>query len=101
MSDLYDARSAAWVTAWDNLEAAIKLHNCPPRFYEEDYLRNQIDLHLRTADICSRLAVAPSEIGIGAGAVITERAEREQSRSNRINDLLRKLNDEAEVEEKS
>lgn len=95
MSDLYDGRIAAWVQAWDHLEAAMKLQEKYPN-QDTDAV---VDRLHRAADIYAHLATVPPSVGIAGGTVLLERAEQERGRSNRIDDLLRKLNDEAEVGE--
>lgn len=97
MSDVYDGRVAAWVHAWDHLEAATRAQEKYPNLDTDPVVDH---LH-RAAEIYAQLATAPASVGSSSGTVLAQRAERERLRVNRIDDLLERLNDEAEAGEDS
>lgn len=93
MSDQYDGRIAAWIHAWYHLEAATKLQEKYPN-QDTDAV---VDRLHRAADIYAHLATVPPSVGIAGGTVLLGRAEQDRSRTNRFDDLLSKLNAEAEA----
>lgn len=71
MSDPVDARVAAWIGAWDCLDAASKLCTQHPKAD----LAKPLDQLYRSAEIYTALASAPQEVGEIAGALLGRRKE--------------------------
>lgn len=84
MTELNDARIAAWIGAWVRVKSATELR--VKAYFGETQERaednRQIDLLLREADLLSRLVNTPLDVGLAAGEWVV-RDEREcQDREN-------------------
>lgn len=73
MSGAYDARIAAWIRAWDHLEAATKLQEK----YPDRDINEVVNRVHRAAEVYAQLAGAPAGVGHAAGSLMAERKETE------------------------
>lgn len=73
-----DARSAAWLAAWERLEAATKMQLGNPGDVNGQMRMDAKRSVLAEASILAELAKAPMEVGFAAGEWIEQRARDER-----------------------
>lgn len=87
-----DARTWAWIRAWDNIEAAMELQQKFPD--AGDRLTVQLDRTYRQADLFARLALAPRTVGEEAAGILRLRKEQEKQNRRMMEDFLAEHDDQ-------
>lgn len=83
-----DARSAAWLAAWERIEAATKMRPGNPGDVNGQMRMDAKRSLLAEAAIFAELARAPMEVGFAAGEWIEQRAREERENRARFEQIL-------------
>jgi hypothetical protein len=84
MTELVDGRAAAWIGAWDRIEAAARIRDPGPAVSPADPLAADqwYDRLLKEAELLARLAAVSPDVGYMGGSKIAEDVARAREEQN-------------------
>ncbi len=80
-----DARSWAWMQAWDHLEAAQQLQE---KYNGQDGLTEALNGVYRKAELYAMLAAVDSEVGAEAATILVQRQRQKKRTRDMLKDVL-------------